>query len=78
MTVPGHPRIDARFDVCGGRPVIVGTRMRVVDILELLAGGMSAEEIAADYPYVTVMDVRAALNYAAESQRHPIVAMAAE
>lgn len=42
MTLPGHPRIAIDPAVCDGRPVAAGTRMRMTDVLELLAGGASA------------------------------------
>lgn len=51
--------------------------MRVTDILEMLAGGASAAEIAADFAYLTEDDVRAALAYAAAQADHPVV-LAAE
>jgi uncharacterized protein (DUF433 family) len=69
MTLAGFPRIDVDPAVCGGRPVIAGTRVRVTDILDMLAGGASAAEIAADFPYLSEDDVRAALAYAA-AQAH--------
>jgi uncharacterized protein (DUF433 family) len=50
--------------VCGGRPVVTGTRVRVTDVLEMLAGGASAAEIAADFPYLSEDDVRAVPVYA--------------
>ncbi len=77
MTLPGFPRIDIDPAVCGGRPVIAGTRLRVTDILEMLAGGASPSEIAGDFPYITQEDVRAALAYAAVQADHPVV-LAAE
>ena len=77
MTLTGHPRIAINPEVCGGRPIVAGTRMRVTDVLEMLAGGASAAEIAADFPYVGQEDVRAVLAYAAASFDHPVV-LAAE
>jgi uncharacterized protein (DUF433 family) len=77
MTVAGFPRIAVDPAVCGGRPVISGTRVRVTDILEMLAGGASPAEIAADFPYLSEDDVRAALAYAAAQTDHPVV-LAAE
>ena len=50
---------------CGGRPCLRGTRMRVQDILDMLAGGASAEEILADFPYLEPDDIRASIAYAA-------------
>lgn len=73
MKLPGFPRISIDPAVCGGRPVITGTRMRVTDILEMLAGGASPTEIAGDFPYIAEADVRAALAYAARTSDHPVV-----
>jgi uncharacterized protein (DUF433 family) len=52
-----------------GKPVIRGTRITVADILEYLAGGMSQEEILADFPDLEEADIRAALAFAAERER---------
>jgi uncharacterized protein (DUF433 family) len=64
MELAGFPRISVDPAVCGGRPVVMGTRVRVTDVLEMLAGGASAAEIAGDFPYVSEDDVRAVLAYA--------------
>jgi uncharacterized protein (DUF433 family) len=73
MTLSGFPRISADPAVCGGRPVVTGTRVRVTDVLEMLAGGAGEAEIVADFPYLTVEDIRACLAYAAGVADHPIV-----
>jgi uncharacterized protein (DUF433 family) len=73
MTVTGFPRISVDPAICGGRPVVAGTRLRVTDVLDMLAGGASEAEIVADYPYVSAADVRACLTYAASMADHPIV-----
>ena len=52
-----------------GKPVIRGTRITVTDILEYLAGGMSDEEILADFPDLTAEDIRAALAFATQRER---------
>lgn len=49
----------------GGRPSIRGLRVRVQDVLEMLASGMSGEQILADFPYLEAEDIRASLAYAA-------------
>lgn len=67
------PRISVTPGLCGGRPVIAGTRVRVADILDMLAGGASEAEIVADYPYISALDIRAALAFAARSTDHPVV-----
>lgn len=58
---------------CGGRPCIRGQRIRVADILDLLASGASREEILEDYPYMEDDDITAALEYAARQSDHAIL-----
>ena len=60
---------------CGGRPCIRGMRIRVTDILELLASGVSESQILEDFPDLERDDIRASLHYAA--QRSDIVRLAA-
>lgn len=67
MTLAGFPHIAVDPAICGGRPIIAGTRMRVSDILEMLAGGAGVDEIVADFPYLSTDNVKAALDYAASS-----------
>jgi uncharacterized protein (DUF433 family) len=69
-------RITVRADQCHGYPCIRGMRIRVIDILELLGGGMTNEEILADYPYLEADDIRACLVYAAREMDHPVVTAA--
>ena len=71
------PRIVVDQEVCNGRPIIAGTRMRVVDILEMLAAGTSEDEILTDFSYVTREDIRACLHFAASAVDHRIVRAAA-
>ena len=66
-------RITIRPEQCGGRPCIRGLRVRVKDILDLLASGASREEILADYPYLEPGDISAALEYAAKQTDHPVL-----
>ncbi len=70
-------RITIRAEQCHGHPCIRGMRVRVVDVLEMLAGGMTHAEILADYSYLVEDDIRAAIAYAARELDHP-VATAAE
>ena len=63
MTLPNHPWIAVDPDICGGRPTVAGTRVRVTDVLEMLAGGAREAEIMADLPYLTLEDIRACLDY---------------
>jgi uncharacterized protein (DUF433 family) len=48
-----------------GRPCIRGLRIRVQDVLEMLASGMTAQEVLTDFPYLEADDIRAVLAYAA-------------
>jgi uncharacterized protein (DUF433 family) len=69
-------RITVRPEQCHGQPCIRGMRIRVSDVLEMLAGGMSHDEILTDFPYLERDDIRAALAYAAQELKHPIVTAA--
>lgn len=66
-------RITADPAQCGGRPCIRGLRIRVKDILDLLAAGADREEILEDYPYLEAEDLVAALEFAARQSDHPIL-----
>ena len=58
-----EPRITTDPAVCGGRPCVRGLRVRVADVLDMLAGGMSAEQILRDYPFLEPEDICACLRY---------------
>jgi len=64
-------RITIAPDVCGGRPCIRRLRIRVKDVLDLLAAGAAREEILADYPYLEAEDITAVLEFAARSLPYP-------
>lgn len=66
-------RITVEAGKCGGRPCIRGYRMRVSDILELLAAGASFEEVLRDYPFLERDDILAALDYAALQTDHAVL-----
>ncbi len=66
-------RITMESDKCGGRPCIRSMRIRVKDVLDLLAAGVSEKEILEDYPYLEVKDIRACLEFAAAHFDHPIL-----
>ena len=66
-------RITMNADVCGGRPCIRGLRIRVKDVLDLLAAGATREEILADYPYLEPDDITAVLEFAAKQNDHPVL-----
>jgi uncharacterized protein (DUF433 family) len=69
-------RITVNPDQCGGRPCLRGMRIRVKDVLDLLAAGASHEEILDDYPYLARLDITAALEYAARQSDHPVLRIA--
>ena len=66
-------RITVNPQQCGGRPCIRGMRIRVSDVLDLFASGLSSEEIIAEMPDLEPDDLRAALIYAARKLDHPIL-----
>lgn len=69
-------RITADPNLCGGRPCLRGLRIRVKDVLDLLAAGASREEILADFPLLEAGDITAALEYAAQQADHVILRVA--
>lgn len=66
-------RITYNPQQCGGKPCIRGMRIRVADILELYAAGLSSEQILADFPDLEPEDLEAALRYAAREVDHPVL-----
>jgi len=66
-------RIVVDPDVVHGRPRVRGTRVRVTDVLSLLAAGASEAEILEDYPYLSADDIRACLQYAAAQTDHAVL-----
>ena len=70
----GMERITLNPEQCGGRPCIRGMRIRVIDVLDLFAAGLSAEQILEEMPDLEMDDLKAALNYAARRLDHPVLA----
>lgn len=66
-------RITVEPGKCGGRPCIRGMRIRVSDILGMLADDVSHEEILKDFPYLEPADIKAALAYAARQADHAVL-----
>ena len=64
-----HDRITLDSAVRSGKPVVRGTRITVTDVLEYLAGGMTPDDLLADFPDLAADDIRAVLLYAAERER---------
>jgi uncharacterized protein (DUF433 family) len=64
-------RITIEPGKCGGKPCIRGMRIRVLDVLELLADGMTAEQIVRQLPDLEPEDVKASLLFAARQASKP-------
>lgn len=67
-------RITVNPKQCGGRPCIRGMRIRVADVLELLASGMTPKQIVKEHPDLEPEDIQACLRFASSRLSHPVVA----
>ena len=67
-------RITSEPGKLGGRPCLRGLRVRVSDVLDLLAAGLSHAEIVAELPDLELNDIKAALAFAAKRVDHPLIA----
>jgi uncharacterized protein (DUF433 family) len=66
-------RITFNQNQCGGKPCIRGMRIRVSDVLSLLANGLSNEEILEEMPDLENEDIKACLIFAASKLNHPVI-----
>lgn len=66
-----HQRITIDPEQCGGRPCIRGMRVRVSDVLDLLAAGLTPSEVVGELPYLELEDVEASLKYASAATSRP-------
>jgi uncharacterized protein (DUF433 family) len=69
-------RITFNPEQCGGRPCIRGMRIRVKDVLDMLAAGATEAEILESYPYLVREDIQASLEYAARQVDHAVLSLA--
>ncbi len=69
-----HERITVNPEQCGGRPCLRGMRIRVTDVLDLLASGLSRPQILEEFPDLENADIEAAIRYASRRLDHPVVA----
>ncbi|MBY0248930.1 MAG: DUF433 domain-containing protein [Nitrospiraceae bacterium] len=67
-------RITVNPEQCGGRPCIRGMRIRVVDVLDLLAAGLSQQQVLEELPDLEAEDISACLKFASSRLNHPILA----
>ena len=66
-------RITFDLEQCSGRPCIRGMRIRVKDVLDMLAGGASEAQILEDFPDLEAADIRACLQYASAQVNHTVL-----
>lgn len=66
-------RITVNPRQCGGRPCIRGMRIRVTDVLDLLASGLTREQVQDELPDLEPEDVEACLRFASRRIDHPVV-----
>ena len=67
-------RITVDPERCGGRPCIRSIRIRVIDVLDLLANGLTSEEVLIELPDLEAEDISACLKFAIQRVDHPVVA----
>jgi uncharacterized protein (DUF433 family) len=67
-------RITVDPEQCGGRPCIRGMRIRVTDVLDLLANGLTSEQVLEELPDLEPEDIAASLRFASRRLDHPVVA----
>ena len=67
-------RITVNPEQCGGRPCIRGMRILVVDVLDLLAAGLSQQQVLGELPDLEAEDISACLRFASSRLNHPILA----
>jgi uncharacterized protein (DUF433 family) len=66
-------RITVNPRQCGGRPCIRGMRIRVTDVLDLLASGLTREQVLEEFPDLEPEDLDACLRFASRRIDHPVV-----
>ena len=76
-TVNLDERITVNPNQCGGRPCIRGMRIRVIDVLELQANGLTPAQILEEMPDLEMEDLQAVAHYAFRRLNHPVLAVAA-
>ncbi len=76
MTQNLSERITVNPKQCGGRPCVRGMRIRVVDVLDLYAAGLTADEILEEMPDLEREDLQACLQYASRKLNHTVLVAA--
>ena len=73
MTQKLSERITVNPKQCGGRPCIRGMRIRVTDVLDLFAAGLTSQQILEEMPDLEAEDLQACLQYASRKLNHAIL-----
>ena len=66
-------RITVDPEQCGGRPCVRGMRIRVSDVLDLMANGLTAQQVVEELPDLDPADVAACLRFASRRLGHPVL-----
>jgi len=66
-------RITINPEQCGGRPCVRGMRIRVTDVLDLLANGLNQQQVMVELPDIQAEDIQACLRYASDRLNHPVL-----
>jgi len=66
-------RITVNPEQCGGRPCVRGMRIRVTDVLDLLANGLTPEQIREEMPDLELEDIKACIKFARDKLDHPVL-----
>jgi uncharacterized protein (DUF433 family) len=66
-------RIVSDIDICGGRPRIEGTRIRIIDILEMLSNKLTFDQIIDEFPELKEDDIKSAIEYAEKRIEHATI-----
>jgi uncharacterized protein (DUF433 family) len=69
-----NDRITVDPEQCGGRPCVRGMRIRVTDVLDLMAAGLTNDQILDELPDLERADIKACVQYASKLVDHPVVA----
>lgn len=68
-----NPRITINPQQCGGKPCVRNMRIRVTDVLDLLANGLSFSEVLEELPDLEWADIEACLQFASLKLNHPLI-----
>ena len=73
MTTTVEQRVTVNPNQCGGRPCVRGMRIRVSDVLDLLANDLTPQQILEELPDLEPADISACIRYASQRVSHAVV-----